>query len=333
MMNTYRIGLTTWDPDKITIDDVMTPATSIGMVFESRQLNHTQETERVIRTLQDCDYIIAGSERLDAEVLPHLKRLKFIARNGAGYDNVDLECATKLGIDVANIPGANSKWVAESALALMLAVMREIPYKTEHMRAGDYKCGWNMNGSLFGIGTVGLIGFGNIARELAALYKPFGMRIMAYDPFVSAEKMSEYGVVKGTLDDVLAESGAISLHLPAIKETIGMVNKDFIAKMQDGAYLVNNARGSLVNEQDLYDALKSGKLAGAGLDVFASEQIGFSPLFTLENVALTPHTSARPSACWKHMVTCSLENILHFHHGEPVQSLLNPEYISNARKI
>lgn len=332
-MNTYRIALTTWDPEKISIDDVMIPATDAGFVYEGRNLNHTQDADRVIRTLEDVDYIIAGSERLDATVLPHLKRLKFIARNGAGYDNVDLKCASELGIGVGYIPGANSKWVAESTLALMLAVMREIPYKTEHMRAGDYHCGWNMNGSLFGIGTVGLIGFGNIARELARLYKPFGMRIMAYDPFVPAEKMAELGVEKADLDEVLAESSAISLHLPVTPETVGMVNKDFIAKMKDGAYLVNTARGSLVNEQDLYKALKNGKLAGAGLDVFSSEQICFSPLFTLENVALTPHTSARPAACWRHMVACSLENILNFHRGEDVRFLLNPEYREHAKKI
>lgn len=332
-MNPYKIVLTTWNPEKISIDDVMAPAAASGFVYEGRLLNHTQEADRVIRALEDADYVIAGSERLDASVLPHLKRLKLIARNGAGYDNVDLQCAADLGVGVANIPGANAKWVAESTLALMLAVMREIPCKTEHMRGGDYQCGQNMNGSLFGIGTVGLIGFGNIARELAVLYKPFGMRILAYDPFVSGETMAEFGVEKGTLEEVLAASGAVSLHLPATAETAGMVNRSFIARMKDGAYLVNTARGSLVNEQDLYEALKSGKLAGAGLDVFSSEQIGFSPLFTLENVALTPHTSARAAACWRHMVACSLENILRFHRGESVPYLLNPGYREHARKI
>lgn len=332
-MNTYKIALTTWNPAKISIDDIMAPAVASGFVYESRLLNHTQEADRVISALEDVDYVIAGSERLDATVLPYLKRLRFIARNGAGYDNVDLKCAAELGVGVANIPGANAKWVAESTLALMLSVMREIPYKTEHIRAGDYQCGQNMNGSLFGIGTVGLIGFGNIARELAKLYKPFGMHIMAYDPFVSAGSMAEFGVEKGALDEVLAKSNAISLHLPATTETAGMVNREFLAKMRDGAYLVNTARGSLVNERDLYEALTSGKLAGAGLDVFSSEQISFSPLFTLENVALTPHTSARAAACWLHMVACSLDNILRFHRGENIPYLLDPEYIKHAKKI
>lgn len=303
----------------------MRPAKELGIAYVSRQLAHTQDADKVIGALSDIDYIIAGSERLDSTVLPGLPRLKFIARNGAGYDNVDLGCASRLGIGVANIPGANAKWVAESTLALMLSVMREIPYKSRHMRDGDYKCGWNMNGSLFGIGTVGLIGFGNIARELARLYRPFGMEIMAYDPYVSEVDMAELGVKKGELDEVLSQSSAISLHLPSNAQTAGMVNSSFISKMKDGAYIVNTARGSLVNEADLYEALVSGKLAGAGLDVFSSEQIEFSPLFTLDNVALTPHTSARAAACWLHMVSCSLENILLFHTGKDVPYLLNKD--------
>lgn len=238
--------------------------------------------------IENAFAIIAGTESYDADMLSACKNLKVIIRFGVGTDNFDLTALRDMGVQVGVITNHNA--VAEFALTLILAALKNLPRYDTVVREGK----WTrfpmreLSGK-----TVGIVGFGRIGRRLAELLSGFGVELLAYDPYMNAEAAAERKVKPVTLDELLARADVVSLHLPATKETHHMINAESIGKMKDGAYLVNTARGALVDEAALYDALASGKLNGAGQDVYESEPVTEgNPLFTLSNNVLAPHVSA-----------------------------------------
>jgi len=237
--------------------------------------------------------IIRSATKVRKEIIDAAKNLKVIGRAGVGLDNVDVEYAKSKGIKVLNTPGATSISVAELTIGLLLAVMRKIAYADREMRNGAWpkkKCkGIEMYGK-----TLGIIGIGRIGREVAKRARAFGMKVLYYDVFkISEEQAREFGVEYRDLDALLAESDVVSLHVPLVPETKHLINRERIEKMKDGAILINASRGGTVDEEALYESLKSGKLYGAALDVYESEPLKESKLFELDNIVLTPHIGAQ----------------------------------------
>jgi D-3-phosphoglycerate dehydrogenase len=261
-----------------------------------------------------ADGWIAGVERIDRSVIEAAGSLKVIARYGVGVDNVDLTAAAERGIVVTNTPGANAASVAELVIGLLFALARRIPYADRRVRGG----GWDR---IAGIGlegrVVGLLGFGAIGREVARRARALGCRVVAYDPYPSEDVARSLGVELASSAEVVAGSDFLSLHLPVLPETVGMVDAEFIARMRPGSFLVNAARGELVDEPALVDALRSGHLAGAALDALAEEPPDPSfPLGKLDNVVLTPHTGAHTDSAVRAMGWGALENCLAVLRGE-----------------
>jgi D-3-phosphoglycerate dehydrogenase len=214
-----------------------------------------------------------------------------VARAGVGLDNVDVKAATQAGVMVVNAPTSNIVSAAELAVALMLAAARHISPAHAALRNGEWKRS-KYSGTELYEKTVGIVGLGRIGVLVAQRLSAFGMKVIAYDPYVQAGRAAQMGVRMVTLDELLADSDFISVHLPRTPETIGLIGPEQFALARPGLVLVNAARGGIVDENALYDALKTRRIAAAGLDVFATEPCTDSPLFTLDNVVATPHLGA-----------------------------------------
>lgn len=247
----------------------------------------------LLAAVPDADaLIIRSASKVDAEVIAAASKLKLIARAGVGVDNVDIPAATARGIVVMNTPDGNTISTAEHTFGLMLALARWIPQAHATLREGKWDrktfTGVELRGK-----TLGIIGFGRIGRAVARRALAFDMTVIAYDPFVSAEFAASLGVKMVALDDLYAQSDFITLHALLTDETREMINRDSIAKMKAGVRIIDAARGALINEGDLAEALKSGRVAGAALDVFAEEPPPpDNPLLGLPNIVHTPHLAA-----------------------------------------
>jgi D-3-phosphoglycerate dehydrogenase len=249
--------------------------------------------EELAERIGDYDGIlIRSATKLTADLIARGENLKVIGRAGVGVDNVDVEAATRRGIIVANAPQSNIITAAEHTVAMMLALARNIPQAHAALTAGSWeRSKWG--GVEVYEKTLGLLGFGRIGQLVAARARGFGMRVVAFDPFVSATRFRELGVEKAeSSDGVYAESDFISIHLPRTPETRGWLDAEALAKCRDGVRIVNCARGDLVVTEDLKAALDSGKAAGAALDVFEQEPVTDHPLFGYPNVVVTPHLAA-----------------------------------------
>lgn len=236
--------------------------------------------------------IVRSRTKVDAELIDASDSLEVIGRAGAGVDNIDMDAATRRGIAVLNAPAANTFSTAELAFALLLAVARRVPEADRSVRAGE----WNRKGlrgtQLCGK-TLAVLGAGRIGAEVIRRGRAFGMRVLAHDPYVTAERANDLGVELVGLDELLAAAEVLTIHIPLTEESRGLIGADAIARMPAGAVLVNAARGGLVDERALAAALESGHLGGAGLDVYADEPLpADSPLRSAPNLVLTPHIGA-----------------------------------------
>ncbi len=271
-------------------------------------------SSEVADLLPGVDGFIAGLDAIDRAALEKADRLKVISRYGVGVDNVDLEACKEKGIIVTNTPGANSVSVAELALALMLALARQIPEAVQNVQQGKWPrfSGISLEGK-----TIGILGLGAIGKQLARRLAGFDCRIMAYDPFADAQYAQANGITLAGMDEVIAAADFLSLHLPLTPETKGMVNEDFISKMKKGSYLVNTARGEVVDETALLRALESGHLRGAGLDAFVVEPPDPSnPLLHLPQVIATPHLGAQTDGATSNMGWFAMRDCLAVLNGE-----------------
>jgi len=251
--------------------------------------NIVQTTKETLGAeLPDADALIVRSAtKVTPDLMSKAPRLRVVGRAGVGVDNIDLDEATKRGILVMSTPGGSSVSVAEHTIALLLALVRQLPKFDASMREGKWEkssSGAEVRGK-----TIGLIGLGRIGGEVAIRANAFDMRVLAYDPFISEAAAKEYDVELVPLAKLIEESDFISLHTAVSAQTKNMINALSIAKMKKGVRIVNAARGELINEADLAEALKSGHVAGAALDVFAEEPPKNSPLVGLSNVICTPH--------------------------------------------
>jgi D-3-phosphoglycerate dehydrogenase len=271
-------------------------------------------SSEVAALLPSVDGYIAGLDAIDRAALDRADRLKVISRYGVGVDNVDLEACKEKGIIVTNTPGANSVSVAELALGLMLALARQIPEAAQSVQQGKWPrlSGLSLEGK-----TVGILGLGAIGKQLARRLSGFDCRILAYDPFADDAYAEENGIDLKSLDAVVSEADFLSLHLPLTAETRGMVNDAFLAKMKKGSYLINTARGEVVDEGALLRALESGHLRGAGLDAFVIEPPEpANPLLHLPQVIATPHLGAQTDGATSNMGWFAMKDCLAVLQGE-----------------
>ncbi|ODN30053.1 hydroxyacid dehydrogenase [Fervidobacterium thailandense] len=250
------------------------------------------EKEELLKIIPEVDVLIVRSAtKVTADIIEAGTRLKIIGRAGTGLDNIDVKAAEAKGIKVLNTPGANSISVAELTIGLMIACSRHIARGTIDLKNGKWTKKELEGHELYGR-TVGIIGFGNIGREVAKRLLAFDMRVLAYDPFV---KETDMPVQLVDLETIYRESDYITIHVPLTPETKNMINKETFAKMKDGVIIINAARGGIINEEDLYEALVSGKVYAAGLDVFEVEPPTDElrqKLLALPNVVATPHVGA-----------------------------------------
>ena len=253
----------------------------------------------VAALLPGIDGYIAGLDGIDASALNKADRLKVISRYGVGVDSVDLSAAREKGIIVTNTPGANSSSVAELTLGLILALARQIPEAVEAVRQGKWPryAGISIEGK-----TVGILGLGAIGKQLARRLSGFDCRIMAYDPFADPDFARNNQVELATIEAVVEQADFLSLHLPLLPETRGLVNDSFLKRMKKGSFLVNTSRGEVVDEAALLKALQSGHLKGAGLDAFTVEPPDpANPLLHLPQVIATPHLGAQTDGATSNM--------------------------------
>jgi len=235
--------------------------------------------------------IIRSATKVTGDIIQAASRLKVIGRAGIGLDNVDIPTATKRGIVVMNTPTGNIVTTAEHAIAMMLALTRNIPQGTASLKDGRWEKKKLQGKEIFNK-TLGLIGYGKIGSIVADRARGLKMRVVVYDPYVTPARIGADGFEAVTLESLYPQADYITVHVPKMKSTLGLLNKDAFAKMKDGVMIINCARGGIVNEKDLFEAIKSGKVAGAALDVFETEPPVNSPLFTLDRVIGTPHLGA-----------------------------------------
>ena len=264
--------------------------------------------DELIPLLDGCDGYLAGLDFITGKAINSSSCLKVISRYGTGCDRVDIEAAKKKGIPVTNTPGANTDAVADLTLGLMLAAARAIPMLDHSTKQGEWK---RHTGIELGSKTLGLLGFGMIGKAVARRATGFRMNVIAYDPYMDEHYAQENGVLSCSLEQVISGSDFISLHLPLLESTVNIIGKENIAKMRPGAFIINTARGGLINEAALYESLLSGHLGGAALDVYEKEPPDASlPLYRLQNVVTTPHTSAHTAESALNMATMAVDNLI-----------------------
>jgi D-3-phosphoglycerate dehydrogenase len=244
----------------------------------------------LIPMMQGMDALVAGNDAVTAAVIAaSAPTLKIVAKHGVGYNNIDIRMAKQHGIPVTITPGANSQSVADLTLGLMLAISRRIPQLDKLVRGNSWG---RIPGNELGGKVLGIVGMGSIGGEVAKRALGFDMKIIAYDIQSRQDFIDKYRVTYLPLAELLAQADYISLHAPAIPETVGMINRDTLRTMKKTAYLINTARGDLIVEEDLYSALSQNMIAGAALDTFIEEPLRDSRLVELENIILTPHAGA-----------------------------------------
>jgi len=278
----------------------------------------------ILKIIHNYDALIVRSQvRVDRSIIEKGDRLKIIARAGIGVDNIDIEAATQRGIIVVNAPGGNTVSTAEHAIALMFAVARRIPQAYLSMRERKWERkkfeGIELRGK-----TVGVIGLGRVGYEVAKRCKALEMNVIAYDPYIPAERAQKIGVKLVDLETLLKESDIITLHVPKTKETIGLIGKREIEIMKNGVIIINTARGGIIREEALIEGLKSGKIFGVGLDVYENEPPNFeSLLFSFENVVTTPHIAASTREAQESVGRIIAEDIVNVAKGLPARNAVN----------
>ncbi|WP_300345471.1 phosphoglycerate dehydrogenase [Nesterenkonia sp.] len=277
----------------VVLAEELSPATveALGPDFEIRQSDGT-DRPRLFSDIADADALMVRSAtQVDAEVLSHAPRLKVVARAGVGLDNVDISAATEAGVMVVNAPTSNIVSAAELTCAHILGLARNISPAHQALQRGEWKRS-KYTGVELSEKTLGVIGLGRIGGLVAERMAAFGMEILAYDPYVTAARAHQLGAQLVTLEELYQKADVVTIHMPKTPETIGMLGAEAFSAMKSSAYVVNVARGGLIDEDALEKALEAGEIAGAAVDVFATEPTVDLPFFARENVVVTPHLGA-----------------------------------------
>jgi len=310
---------------KVLISDNLSPRgveilKAAGLEVDARSKTPVEEIEKIIGGFDAL--IIRSATKVTADLLERATRLKVVGRAGSGLDNVDIPAATKKGVVVMNTPGGNTVTTAEHSIGMLFAVARNIPQAYASMKAGKWEKKKYEGVELFDK-TLGVIGLGAIGGVVAGRCVGLGMKVLAYDPFISPEKAKALGVEIADLPTIWSRADFITIHSPKNKDTANLVNRETIALMKDGVRIVNCARGGIVNEQDLYDALVSGKVAAAAFDVFEKEPPDAHPLLGLENFIATPHLGASTREAQENVATAVAEQVVDYLVAGTVRNAVN----------
>jgi D-3-phosphoglycerate dehydrogenase len=256
------------------------------------EVEFIRDREEFIKVAAKADAVITADSKIDRSIIENLVKCKIIVRQGIGFDNIDIKAAAEKNIIVCNVPDYCTDEVSDHTIALILSLVRKVPVYSGLVKNGIWDIKSVSPIRRLSTLVLGLAGFGKIAREVARKAKPFGFRIMAFDPYVSPQLAEECGVDLVNFEELIKESDIISIHVPLSKETLHLFDKTKFNLMKPTAYIVNTGRGPLINEKDLYEALKNNRLAGAALDVLEQEPPQKdNPLLALENVIVTPHAA------------------------------------------
>ncbi|ANI92708.1 phosphoglycerate dehydrogenase [Dietzia timorensis] len=278
---------------------------------------------KLLEAVADADALLVRSAtKVDAEVLAAAPKLKIVGRAGVGLDNVEIPAATERGVMVVNAPTSNIHSAAEHALALILSACRQVPAADKTLREHTWKRS-SFNGVELRDKTVGVVGLGRIGQLVASRLAAFETHVVAYDPYLPAARAAQLGIELVELDELMSRADIITVHLPKTAETAGLIDAGRFAKAKDGIIIVNAARGGLIVEADLVEALKSGKVRAAGLDVFDSEPCTDSPLFELDNTVVTPHLGASTAEAQDRAGTDVARSVLLALQGEFVPDAVN----------
>ncbi|MFJ7828058.1 C-terminal binding protein [Psychrobacillus sp. NPDC096623] len=315
----FRVTLIDHEWEDLFIEESMLSEADIQFtVLQSR------EKAEIIKAAQQSDAIIILYANIDREIMEAAPNLKLISRFGIGINMVDVEAATELGIQVANVNDYCVDEVSDHALASIMAAARNLFVYYEDTNAG----GWDFKKAQIPLraseAVVGLLGYGKIPRRLGQKLKAIGYQVQAYDPFVSAEKMEEDGVVKATIDDIMISSDFVSIHVPLIKATHHLIGERELKMMKKSAFIINTARGPIIDEKALVAALENEEIAGAFLDVTEEEPLPVvHPLRNLKQVVMTPHAAWYSVDAFREIREKAVRNVIEKSHGK------NPTYLLN----
>ena len=323
---------------KVLISDKLSPAAV--QIFKDRgidvdfQPDLGKDKDKLAAIIGDYDGLaIRSATRVTPTILENATKLKVIGRAGIGTDNIDKDAASKKGVIVMNTPYGNMITTAEHAIAMMFAVARQIPEASASTHAGKWEKSKFMGTELTGK-TLGVIGAGNIGGIVCDRARGLKMKVLAYDPFLSTEKANKMGVEKVELDDLIKRADFITLHVPKTEQTANMISADRIAMMKPGVRIINCARGGLVDEVALAEALKSGHVAGAAFDVFAEEPAKENPLFNLPNVVVTPHLGAATTEAQENVALQVADQMANYLLTGAVENALNmPSVTAEEAKV
>jgi D-3-phosphoglycerate dehydrogenase len=309
----------------VLIAEELSPATVgvLGSDFDIRHCDGANRDELLAALKSGVDAVlIRSATKMDAEAISAATGLRVIARAGVGLDNVDIPAATAAKVLVINAPTSNIVSAAELAIALMMASARNISPAHASLRAGKWARS-KFSGTEMFEKTLGIVGFGKIGQLVAQRMKAFGMNVIAYDPYLSAEKVSTLGVKLVELDELLKNSDFITIHLPKTKETVNLIGEEALSKVKPTVHIVNAARGGVLDEAALYKAITEGRVAGAGIDVYATEPCTDSPLFSLDQVVATPHLGASTEEAQERAGIDVAHSVRKALAGEPVPDAVN----------
>ena len=294
---------------------------------------HCKDEDEVLRVAENADAIITGYAPLTRKVIHSLKRCQIISMNGAGFDNVNVEAATEAGILLVNCPDYCFEEVADHAMALILSCARGVFQYDRRIRnrIWDYKSAGprqRIRGSV-----LGLIGFGRVAQAVAARARSFGMRVVASDPFITNEFFEAQGVQPATRQETLAAADYLSIHVPLTKETYKSIGAEELSRMKGSAFIINASRGAVIDERALYEALKSGIVRGAALDVLEKEPPDFdNPLLSLDNVLVTPHAGFYSLEAMSEVRSRSAQEVIKVFKGELPGYIVNRKVLENGKQ-
>lgn len=313
----------------VLIAEELSPATIavLGDQFEIRHCDGANRAELLLALASANAVLVRSATKMDAEAIAAAPNLKVIARAGVGLDNVDIPAATAAGVLVVNAPTSNIVSAAELAVSLLLAVARNVVPANLALKNGQWKRSQFGGVELQGK-TVGIIGMGKIGMLVAQRLAGFDMKFVAYDPYVKSAPSGGPEIKMVSLDELLGASDFVTIHIPKTAETKGLIDFAALAKMKPTTFVINAARGGVLDETALFDALTAGTIAGAGLDVYATEPCTDSPLFALDNVVATPHLGASTEEAQEKAGVAVAESVVAAFAGTEVPGAVNAELIS-----
>lgn len=292
-------------------------------LLTSSQIRLVERHVDEVDDLEKFDALLVRSgTTVSDEVIAKMPNLKIIARAGVGVDNIDIDAATRRGVVVINAPDGNTISTCEHTFAMIAALVRNIPQANQSIKGGKWERKAFIGRELYGK-SLGIIGFGRIGSELAIRARAFGMKLYVYDPFLTTTRAKQLGVTANSLDEVLEHADIITVHTPLTKDTKGLLGFENIEKTKRGVFLINCARGGIIDEEALYHFLQKGHVAGAAFDVFENEPPGDHPLLSLDNFIATPHIAASTKEAQLNVAAQVSEQVLHFLNGEPIKNSIN----------